>query len=115
MTSLRLCDQGMAEWSNNGDPDDYPPAAEVTPRAMQSRSHLLDLLHSAASGQPTAAPPTSVISSALTSSVVGTVRPRAFAVLRLMTNSYLVGTCTGKSAGFSPFRIRSTYPAAAPN
>src|SRR5262249_46914507 len=23
--SLRLCDQGMAEWSNNGDPDDYPP------------------------------------------------------------------------------------------
>jgi hypothetical protein len=20
-----LCDQGMAEWSNNGDPDDYPP------------------------------------------------------------------------------------------
>src|SRR6516225_9892051 len=24
-TSIRLCDQGMAEWSNNGDPDDYPP------------------------------------------------------------------------------------------
>jgi hypothetical protein len=21
--SLRLCDQGIAEWSNNGDPDDY--------------------------------------------------------------------------------------------
>ena len=98
MTSLRLCDQGMAEWSNNGDPDDYPPAAEVIPRAMQSRSHLLDLLHSAASGQPTAAPPTSVISSAL-SSVVGTVRPRAFAVLSLMTNSYLVGACTDKSPG----------------
>jgi len=23
--SLRLCDQGMAEWSNNGEPDDYRP------------------------------------------------------------------------------------------
>src|SRR5262249_13978104 len=25
------------------------------------------------------------------------------------TVSYLVGTCTGRSAGFSPFRMRSTY------
>ena len=30
----------------------------------------------------------------------------AFAVLRLMTSSNLVGSCTGRSAGFSPFRIR---------
>jgi predicted DNA-binding ribbon-helix-helix protein len=29
------------------------------------------------------------------------VRPSAFAVLRLMTNSYLVRACTGRSAGFS--------------
>ena len=49
-------DQGMAEWSNNGDPDDYP-------RVMQSRSHLLGLLRSAASGQLTAAPPTSDMNS----------------------------------------------------
>ena len=28
----------------------------------------------------------------------------ALAVLRLRTSSYLVGACTGKSAGFSPFR-----------
>jgi len=54
--SLRLCDQGMAEWSNNGDPDDYP-------RVMQSRSHLLGLLRSAASSQLTAAPPTSDMNS----------------------------------------------------
>src|SRR5262245_6064209 len=34
-------------------------------------------------------------------------RPSALAVLRLMTSSYLLGACTGKSAGFSPFRMRS--------
>ena len=35
-------------------------------------------------------------------------KSRAFAVLRLMTSSYLVGACTGRSAGFSPLRMRST-------
>src|SRR5215472_1336249 len=44
----------------------------------------------------------SITSSARASSVCGTVRPSAFAVLRLMTSSYLVGACTGRSAGFSP-------------
>jgi hypothetical protein len=38
----------------------------------------------------------------------GTARPSALAVLRLMTSSYLVGACTGNSAGFSPLRMRST-------
>jgi hypothetical protein len=28
--------------------------------------------------------------------------------LRLITSSYLVGACTGKSAGLSPLRMRST-------
>jgi hypothetical protein len=32
--------------------------------------------------------------------------PSAFAVFRLMTNSYLAGACTGNSEGFSPLRIR---------
>src|SRR5262245_12497514 len=50
----------------------------------------------------------SITSSARASSVGGTSRPSALAVLRLITNSYLVGACTGRSAGFSPFRIRST-------
>src|SRR6516164_6172543 len=50
----------------------------------------------------------SITSSARASSVGGTSRPRALAVLRLITNSYLVGACTGKSAGFSPLRMRST-------
>jgi hypothetical protein len=35
------------------------------------------------------------------------VQPSVLAVLRLMTSSYLVGFCTGRSAGFSPLRMRS--------
>jgi hypothetical protein len=50
----------------------------------------------------------SITSSARASSASGTVRPSALAVLRLSTVSYLVGACTGRSAGFSPLRMRST-------
>ena len=38
----------------------------------------------------------------------GTTRPSALAVLKLITISYLTDACTGKSAGFSPLRMRST-------
>ena len=38
--------------------------------------------------------------------VLGLARGRR---LRLMTSSYLVGSCTGRSAGFSPLRMRSTF------
>ena len=58
------------------------------------------------------APFHSITWSARASSIGGTSMPSAFAVFRLMTNSYLVGACTGRSAGFSPLRMRSTYPAA---
>jgi hypothetical protein len=57
----------------------------------------------------------SITSSARASNDGGTVRPRACAVLRLITSSYLVGACTGRSAGFSPLRMRSTYRAALRN
>jgi hypothetical protein len=50
----------------------------------------------------------SITSSARASSGGGTSIPSAFAVLRLMTSSYFVGACTGRSAGFSPRRMRST-------
>src|SRR5262249_23418883 len=50
----------------------------------------------------------SITSSARASSLSGTVNPSALAVFRLMTSSYLVGACTGRSAGFSPLRMRST-------
>ena len=70
----------------------------------------------AASGHA-AAPPSSVMNSRrFTRSPrrrgrapsAGTSRPSALAVLRLITSSYLVGACTGRSAGFSPLRMRST-------
>src|SRR5262245_35859812 len=54
-----------------------------------------------------APPDHSITSSARASSVGGTSRPRALAVLRLITSSYLVGAWTGRSAGFSPLRMRS--------
>ena len=54
----------------------------------------------------------SITSSARASSDGGIDRPRALAVLRLITKLYLVGACTGRSAGFSPLRMRSTYEAA---
>src|SRR6202022_2221585 len=54
----------------------------------------------------------SITSSAATSRPGGTVRPSAFAVLRLTAVSNLVAACTGRSAGLSPRRMRSTYLAA---
>ena len=50
----------------------------------------------------------SITSSARASTDGGSVRPIALAVFRLTTSSYRVGTCTGRSAGFSPLRMRST-------
>ena len=50
----------------------------------------------------------SITSSARLTSVTGRSKPSALAVFRLMTRSYLFGACTGRSAGFSPFRMRST-------
>src|SRR5262249_39610255 len=58
------------------------------------------------------APPHSITSSARARSDGGTWRPSGLAVFKLMTSSYLVRCCTGKWAGFSPLRIRSTWRAA---
>jgi hypothetical protein len=48
----------------------------------------------------------SITSSARCWSCNDTSRPSAFAVLRLTTNSNLLGCMTGRLAGFSPLRIR---------
>src|ERR1051326_1235181 len=50
----------------------------------------------------------SMTSSARLSSVDGTVRPRALAVLRLITSSNRVGCSTGSSTGLAPFKTLST-------
>src|SRR5262249_30595078 len=52
--------------------------------------------------------PHSILSSARVTTVGGTVRSSAFAVLRLITSSTLVGACTGRSAGLAPRKMRST-------
>ena len=49
--------------------------------------------------------------SAWSKSVCGMVSPNVLAVLRLITNSNLVGCSTGRSAGLAPFRILSTNTA----
>jgi hypothetical protein len=56
-------------------------------------------------------PSHSITSSAVASSEGGMVRPIAFAVLRLITNSNFVGCSTGRSPGFAPLKILSTYSA----
>src|SRR5262245_440492 len=48
----------------------------------------------------------SITSSARASSMGGMVRPSARAVGRLITKSNLVDCATGRSIGFSPFRMR---------
>src|SRR4051812_14141670 len=57
----------------------------------------------------------SITSSARASSVAGTSMPSALAVVRLITSSNLVGCSTGRSPGFAPRRILSTYSAARRN
>src|SRR5262249_15340854 len=57
----------------------------------------------------------SITSSARASTVGGTSSPSTLAVLRLIISSYFVGACTGRSAAFSPLRMRSTYSAATRN
>src|SRR5262245_19224392 len=52
------------------------------------------------------APLHSITSSAVASSLSGTVRPSILAVEALITSSNLLDCTTGKSAGFAPLRMR---------
>src|SRR5262245_29737579 len=70
-----------------------------TRRARPSRSR-------AAEQRYELAPLHSITSSARASSVDGTSTPSALAVCRLMTSSNVVACMTGRSAGFSPLRMR---------
>jgi hypothetical protein len=54
----------------------------------------------------------SIVSAACASRSGGMGMPSSFAVLRFMVRSKRVGCATGKSPGFAPFRILSTYGAA---
>src|SRR5580700_3023046 len=50
-----------------------------------------------------------ITESASASNLSGISRPIAFAVLTFITNSNLVGCSTGRSAGFAPLAILSTF------
>src|SRR5262249_53064350 len=63
----------------------------------------------AASGHATAAPPSVMNLRRLVCRERSIVRASAFAVLRLITSSYFVGACTGRSAGFSPRPLQSSF------
>ena len=52
--------------------------------------------------------------SARASTLGGIVRPICLAAFRLMISSNFFGCSTGRSAGFAPFKILSTYVAARP-
>src|SRR5262245_14553281 len=56
-----------------------------------------------------ASPDHSITSSARASSVGGTSIPSTLAVFMLMIRSIRVACCTGRSAGFSPLRMRPVY------
>src|SRR4029077_8240933 len=58
------------------------------------------------------ASPHSINSSATESIPAGIASPRALAVLRLITSSYLLGVWTGRFPGLSPRRMRSAKYAA---
>src|SRR5262245_25140801 len=62
--------------------------------------------HTTAEQRDECAPFHSITSLACASRLGGTVTPIALAVGRLMTNSNWVGCMTGRSAGFSPFKMR---------
>src|SRR3974390_1499778 len=57
---------------------------------------------------PTSADRYSITSSARASKLAGTESARALAAFELITSSYLVGACTGRSAALAPLNIRST-------
>src|SRR5690349_14277859 len=83
------------------------PTIRTSTGADTSKDQLLT--HALQQGGP---PPYSITASAVAMSVCGIVSPRVFAVLRLMTNSKVLGCSTGRSAGFAPLRILSAYSAA---
>src|SRR6266436_645247 len=91
-------DDPPADCSDKGRRRAYPrEACPHTPGA--EREHGMPSVHS-------------ITRSARKWSDCGIVIPSAFAVLRLITNSNLVGCSIGISAGFVPFSILLTWSAA---
>jgi hypothetical protein len=82
-----------------------PTSSEATASVRQPSDIRRGRCAAAKAARPSASH--SITSSARARSVGGIVRLRALAVLTFRTSSNFVGCSTGRSAGFSPFRIRS--------
>src|SRR5262245_61797596 len=99
----------LAEWIvARGSRPDVPDTRRLARRVLLRAHRERPRDSSTADKRDECAALHSITSSAATSSLSGTVSPSALAVLRLITSVNLVGACTGRSAGFSPLRMRST-------
>src|SRR6516165_6392750 len=124
-TRITIFDQDVAAGRPSELPEPLPETLKITLRIRVvlgdsqqygDPPHLVALLrvhrerprHRRAAEQRDELPPWdhSITSSAIASSLSGIWRPSAFAVLRLITSSNLAGCTTGRSAGFSPLRMR---------
>src|SRR5262249_49356071 len=94
------CDRGVGLACQHTDP--------TRPTSLLSAYRERPRSRRAAEKRDELAPPHSITSSARASRRSGTVSPSALAVLRLIANSNFVGCITGRSAGFSPLRMRPT-------
>ena len=83
-----------------------PKSPQLAASAAAARAPPAAILPSHPEQRDELAPLHSITSSAIASSVFGTVRPSVLAVLRLITSSNLVGWVTGKSDGLVPLRMR---------
>jgi hypothetical protein len=104
-----------------GDPQKYrdPPHSDHRHRPALLRARRKRPCRRAAEQRDELAPSRfrdhSTTSPARASSVAGISSPSALAAFRLIAKSIFAGCCTGRSAGFSPLRMRLTYPAARRN
>jgi hypothetical protein len=91
---------------------DLRPRRSVPPHPIQTIGQALVAIRQKAkpagrAARAVAAPKAhSMTSSAMARIPSGMVIPIALAVCKLMMNSNLVGSTTGRSAGFSPFKTR---------
>src|SRR5262245_45842838 len=97
---LQCGDATLSLWIALGEDGEHadPPHAV---RLLRARRERPSNRRAADERDEIAAPDHSITSSARASSIGGTSRPSAFAVLRLITSSILVGRSIGRSCGFA--------------
>ncbi len=115
-TGKKSCGLQVTPASKHDQPTQLPDVAIRTRKQTLRPRHVRFPLQSGLSSNMRPCPscaktgsrrPHSITSSAVASSDGGMVRPSALAVLRLITNSNVVGCSTGRSAGLTPRRILS--------